>query len=130
MNTIREITQINDEELSRGITGTSASWHSKYEASAWVFVGNLAHELTEGDVMCIMSQWGEVEDLNLVRDDDTGKSKGFGFLKYEDVASTVLAVDNFAGSRVLGRSIRVDHVEKYRLPKHILEKEEVSVRAE
>ena len=93
-------------------------------------MGNLAHELTEGDVMCIMSQWGEVEDLNLVRDDDTGKSKGFGFLKYEDVASTVLAVDNFAGSRVLGRSIRVDHVEKYRLPKHILEKEEVSVRAE
>ena len=35
-----------------------------------------------------------------------------------------MAVDNFAGTKVLGRSLRVDHCEKYRLPKEILEKEE------
>jgi RNA-binding motif protein, X-linked 2 len=52
-------------------------------ASAWVFVGGMSYELTEGDLLCVMSQWGEIEDVNLVRDTDNGKSKGFAFLKYE-----------------------------------------------
>lgn len=39
-------------------------------------------------------------DCNLIRDKDTGKSKGFCFLAYEDQRSTVLAVDNFNGIQV------------------------------
>jgi RNA-binding motif X-linked protein 2 len=35
-----------------------------------------------------------------------------------------LAVDNLTGTKVLGRSLRVDHCEQYRLPKELLEKEE------
>lgn len=47
--------------------------------------------------------------MRLMRDTDTGKSRGFGWLKYEDQRSTVLAVDNLNGAKVLGRIIRVDH---------------------
>mmetsp|Transcript_27400 Transcript_27400/g.40171 ORF Transcript_27400/g.40171 Transcript_27400/m.40171 type:complete len:244 (-) Transcript_27400:372-1103(-) len=129
MNVIREIQRINEEELKQGLAGTSASWHAKYENSAWVYAGNLPHNLSEGDVICILSQCGEVEDIHLVRDEETGKSKGFCFLKYEDARSCVLAVDNLTGSTVAGRSIRVDHVEKYRLPKHLMEKEEEEIAA-
>jgi RNA recognition motif-containing protein len=60
MNTIREIEKINLQELERGIAGTSASWHGQYEKSAWVYVGNLGNDLTEGDVLSVMSQYGEV----------------------------------------------------------------------
>jgi RNA-binding motif X-linked protein 2 len=60
MNVINEIQRINELELEKGLVGTSASWHSKYAASAWVYVGNLPINLTEGDVVCIMSQYGEV----------------------------------------------------------------------
>jgi RNA recognition motif-containing protein len=60
MNTIREIQKINDVELERGMAGTAASWHTKYAESAWVYVGNLDVDLTEGDVICVMSQYGEV----------------------------------------------------------------------
>jgi RNA-binding motif protein, X-linked 2 len=42
----------------------------------------------------------QVEDVNLVRDKATGKSRGFCFLKYEDARSCVLAVDNLTGSKV------------------------------
>lgn len=124
MNVIEEIKRINQLELEKGIVNTSASWHQKYNQSAWVYCGNLPTQLSEGDVICIMSQYGEVEDLNLVREEDSGKSKGFCFCKYEDQGSTVLAVDNLTGAKILGRSIRVDHVEQYRLPKELLEKEE------
>lgn len=42
----------------------------------------------------------QIEDIHLVRDKGSGKSKGFAFVKYEDQRSTVLAVDNFNGSKV------------------------------
>lgn len=55
-------------------------------------------------------------DVNLVRDKKTGKSKGFAFLAYEDQRSTILAVDNFNGISLCGRTIRVDHVKDYKPP--------------
>lgn len=60
--------------------------------------------------MTIFSQFGEPVHINLVRDKETGKSRGFAFLKYEDQRSTDLAVDNLGGATVLGRILRVDHV--------------------
>lgn len=126
MNTIREVKKINEQELERGIAGTSASWHAQYAKSAWVYVGNLERELSEGDVICVLSQYGEVEDFNLIRDETTGESKGFGFCKYEDARSCVLAVDNLGGIELCGRALRVDHVENYKLPKHLMEKEEAA----
>lgn len=87
-------------------------------------MGNLDKDLSEGDVIAVLSQWGELEDLHLVRDEATGESRGFAFAKYEDARSCVLAVDNFCGVPLCGRSLRVDHVENYRLPKHLAEKEE------
>lgn len=77
---------------------------------------SLAHETTSdvclcclysdvGDVINVFSQFGEVVDCNLVRDKDTGKSRGFAFVAYEDQRSTVLAVDNFNGSKVRHHNI-------------------------
>jgi RNA recognition motif-containing protein len=56
-------------------------------------------------------------DCNLVRDKKTGESRGFAFIAYEDTRSCVMAVDNFNGSKVLNRVMRVDHVLNYRRPK-------------
>uniref|UniRef100_A0A8C3ME23 Uncharacterized protein n=2 Tax=Passeriformes TaxID=9126 RepID=A0A8C3ME23_GEOPR len=95
----------------------AVSWHAEYKDSAWIFVGGLHYALTEGDVICVFSQYGEVVNINLVRDKKTGKSKGFCFLCYEDQRSTILAVDNFNGIKIKGRTIRVDHVANYRPPK-------------
>lgn len=44
-----------------------------------------------------------------MRDKESGKSKGFAFLKYEDQRSTDLAVDNLGGASVMGRVLKVDH---------------------
>jgi RNA-binding motif X-linked protein 2 len=49
---------------------------------------------------------------------------GFAFLKYEDQRSTILAVDNFNGIKLLDRTLRCDHVDKYKLPKEVRQKEE------
>ncbi|POY76431.1 hypothetical protein BMF94_0630 [Rhodotorula taiwanensis] len=111
MNQIRHIQKLNEEELK---SGTTASWHDQYKDSAYVNVGGLPINLTEGDVITIFSQYGEVVDINMPRDANTGKPRGFAWLMYADQTSTVLAVDNLNGAQVLGRTLRVDHVLNYK----------------
>ncbi|KAL1767065.1 RNA-binding motif protein, X-linked 2 [Sigmodon hispidus] len=112
---VKLINELNEREVQLGVA-EKVSWHSEYKDSAWIFLGGLPYELTEGDIICVFSQYGEIVNINLVRDKKTGKSKGFCFLCYEDQRSTVLAVDNFNGIKIKGRTIRVDHVSNYRPP--------------
>lgn len=88
---------------------TEASWHADYRDTAYIYIGGLPFDLTEGDVVTIFSQFGEPVYVNLIRDKESGKSKGFAFLKYEDQRSTDLAVDNLGGATVMGRVLKVDH---------------------
>ena len=70
-------------------------------------MGGLPFELNEGDILSIFSQYGTIVDINLVKEKhnaDTrpsSRNKGFAFLAYEDQRSTILAVDNFNGIRVM-----------------------------
>ncbi|EAS31301.3 U2 snRNP component IST3 [Coccidioides immitis RS] len=109
MNSIRQIQALNKRELETAVS-PEASWHADYRDTAYIYIGGLPYDLSEGDILTIFSQFGEPVHLNLVRDKDTGKSKGFAFLKYEDQRSTDLAVDNLCGATVMGRLLRVDHM--------------------
>ncbi|ROT85720.1 putative RNA-binding motif protein, X-linked 2-like [Penaeus vannamei] len=116
LTNVKNIQKLSQRELELGVN-IKQSWHQQYRDSAWVFLGGLNYELTEGDIICVFSQYGEIVSINLVRDKKTGKSKGFAFLCYEDQRSTILAVDNLNGIKLASRIIRVDHVEEYKVPK-------------
>uniref|UniRef100_A0A8B9JQW4 RNA-binding motif protein, X-linked 2 n=1 Tax=Astyanax mexicanus TaxID=7994 RepID=A0A8B9JQW4_ASTMX len=124
---VKLINELNEREAKLGVKD-AVSWHSVYKDSAWIFIGGFPYELTEGDVICIFSQYGEIANINLVRDKKTGKSKGFCFLCYEDQRSTILAVDNFNGIKIKGRTLRVDHVANYRPPKDSEDIDDVTKR--
>ncbi|KAI4129613.1 MAG: hypothetical protein LQ341_006549 [Variospora aurantia] len=113
MNTIREIQRLNKLELENGVA-PEASWHRDHADSAYIYIGGLPFDLSEGDIATIFSQFGEPTFVKLVRDKETGKSKGFAFLKYEDQRSTDLAVDNLGGATVMGRVLKVDHTKYQR----------------
>ncbi|KAH7366671.1 hypothetical protein BKA66DRAFT_425233 [Pyrenochaeta sp. MPI-SDFR-AT-0127] len=108
MNSVRAIQQLNKRELEAGIN-PEGSWHTDYRDTAFVNVGGLPFELSEGDIITIFSQYGEPVWIKLARDKETGKSRGFAWIKYEDQRSCDLAVDNLGGAKVLDRVIRVDH---------------------
>lgn len=114
LTNMKNVQKLSERELQNT---SKSSWHDQYKDSAWIFVGGLPYDLTEGDIICIFSQYGEVVNVNLIRAKDTGKSRGFCFLCYEDQRSTILAVDNFNGIKILNRTIRVDHVQEYKVPK-------------
>ncbi|KAK2078522.1 hypothetical protein QBZ16_003362 [Prototheca wickerhamii] len=119
---IRNTQKISKREIELGLSDKS-SWHDRFKHSAYIFVGGLPFNLTEGDLLAIFAQYGELVDLNVSRDRKTGKPRGFAFLAYEDQRSTVLAVDNLSGSKVAGRIIRVEHVDNYRRKKAEMEGE-------
>ncbi|KFY17206.1 hypothetical protein V491_05078 [Pseudogymnoascus sp. VKM F-3775] len=108
MNSIRQVQELNRRELENGVS-PEASWHSDYKDTAYIYIGGLPFQLSEGDIITIFSQYGEPTFINLVRDKETGESKGFAFLKYEDQRSTDLAVDNLGGTKIMNRVLRVDH---------------------
>lgn len=108
MQSVRQIERLNQTELDKVIP-SNASWHTDYRDTAYLYIGGLPFELSEGDILTIFSQYGNPVHINLVRDQETGKSRGFCFLKYEDQRSCDLAVDNLSGAGVMGRVISVDH---------------------
>jgi len=54
---VKEISRINERELALNVG--NSSWHDQYKHSAYIYVGGLDFELTEGDVVTIFSQFGE-----------------------------------------------------------------------
>lgn len=116
------IKKLVEQELER-LTPSSGSWHSQYASSAYIYIGNLDPRLTEGDVITVFSQFGDVVDINMGRDKETGKSLGFAFLAYHNTQSCILAIDNMIGYPLLGRPLRVDHVMDYKPPKRYSETE-------
>ena len=123
MNNMAQVQKLNERELELGISA-EASWHAKYKDSAWVYVGGLSTDLSEGDIICVLSQWGEIEDFNYPREKKTGKPRGWCWAKYEDQRSTILAVDNGNGASLLSRTLRVDHCEKYKLPPELRDRDD------
>lgn len=71
-------------------------------------VGNLAYEVTENDLQIAFAQYGNVESVNLIRDRDTGVSRGFGFVEMSNTAEAANAINALNGQKLLGRSINVN----------------------
>lgn len=50
---MKNVQKLSAQELSRSL---KTSWHDQYKDSAWIFVGGLPYDLTEGDIICVFSQ--------------------------------------------------------------------------
>lgn len=73
-----------------------------------IYVGNLNYNLTEEDVASLFSQYGEVVSVKLVKDKETGRAKGFGFVEMADDQEGAEAVSKLDGADVQGRNIKVN----------------------
>lgn len=50
---VKNVLKLSERELGNK---SKSSWHDQYKDSAWIFVGGLPYDLTEGDVICVFSQ--------------------------------------------------------------------------
>ena len=73
-----------------------------------VYIGNIAYDATEDELLNLFRSVGPVKDLRLMVDRDTGKRKGFGFIEYTDTESALSAVRNLNEIEFHGRPLRVN----------------------
>jgi RNA recognition motif-containing protein len=73
-----------------------------------IYVGNLAYAMQEEDLQDLFAGYGPVASVNIIKDRDTGNSKGFGFVEMENEADGEKAIQDLDGSAVKGRNIKVN----------------------
>ncbi|MGP1362815.1 MAG: RNA recognition motif domain-containing protein [Bacteroides sp.] len=73
-----------------------------------IFVGSLPYRYQEGDLSALFSNYGEVTTARIIKDHNTGRSKGYGFVEMPDEAAAQRAINELNGSEVMGRSIVVN----------------------
>jgi len=73
-----------------------------------IYVGNLSFQTSEQDLEATFSAYGQVERAQLVKDRETGKSRGFGFVEMADDSSADRAIEALNGSQLDGRNLTVN----------------------
>lgn len=76
-----------------------------------IYVGNLLFQTTEEDISNLFSQFGAVESVKLIKDRDTGRPRGFGFVEMEDESGKV-AIEALDGKDFGGRMIKVNEAKE------------------
>jgi len=73
-----------------------------------LYVGNLAFETTENDLQDLFEQHGTVNEVQLMMDRMTGKSRGFAFITMNDKAQADAAMSALNGHDLNGRALNVN----------------------
>jgi cold-inducible RNA-binding protein len=73
-----------------------------------LYVGNLSYDTTQEAVRTLFEQVGEVTEVNLITDRDSGRPKGFGFVQMATDAQAQEAIRRFNGFSVDNRALTVN----------------------
>jgi RNA recognition motif-containing protein len=73
-----------------------------------LFIGGISWNLDWQEVKDAFKEYGEVTFAKVIKDRETGKSKGFGFVEFTTVAEAVAAKEAMDGAELDGRTIKVD----------------------
>ena len=79
--------------------------------SAKVFVGNLDFNTTKDEVQSLFSQIGEIKDVFLPMDRESGRPRGFAFVEFANDEDAAKAIEKFNGHELSGRALRVNAAE-------------------
>lgn len=73
-----------------------------------LFIGGISWNLDWQEVKDAFKEYGEVTFAKVIKDRETWKSKGFGFVEYATVEEAVAAKEAMDGAELDGRTIKVD----------------------
>ena len=73
-----------------------------------LYVGNLSYETNESDLRSLFEQSGTVNEVVLIKDRDTGSSKGFGFVTMNSQEEADKAIQQFNGYSLGSRELKVN----------------------
>ena len=73
-----------------------------------IYVGNLSYETTEESLRDLFTEHGDVEEVAVVTDRDTGRPRGFAFVTMPDSTQAQAAITAINGTELGGRTLNVN----------------------
>ena len=73
-----------------------------------IYVGNLAYNATEDDIQQVFELHGAVSSVSIVKDRETGRSRGFAFVEMPNDEEANIAIEKVNLCEIAGRSVTVN----------------------
>ncbi len=73
-----------------------------------IYVGNLSYEITQDDLIQAFAEYGTVKQVQLPKDRETGRFRGFAFVEMETSAEEAAAIEALDGAEWMGRDLKVN----------------------
>lgn len=73
-----------------------------------IYVGNLSYRATEDQLREAFGQYGEVSQVSIIMDRETGRSRGFAFVEMPNNEEAQSAIENLHQQEVAGRRVTVN----------------------
>ena len=97
--------------VPRGRQSTPANQAIQYigdEKELRIYVGNFGFETSEQEIREAFEAYGQVQEVSLIQDRDTGRPKGFGFVEMPTNTEAQAAIEALNGKEFTGRAITVN----------------------
>lgn len=73
-----------------------------------IYVGNLTYGVEKDDLQSLFAKYGEVADAQVIKDRETGRSRGFGFVEMGSSEAAQKAISELNGADFNGRQLTVN----------------------
>lgn len=77
-----------------------------------IYVGNLNYKVRENDLQEKFGAYGEVSSVKVIKDRETRRSKGFGFVEMADDSAAAKAIEELNGTDYEGRAMVVNEAKE------------------
>lgn len=104
------VIQPTQAEKNRAAASAAALQRGITTGPMRLYVGSLHFNITEDMLRGIFEPFGRIEKIELMRDPETNRSKGYGFITFYDAEDAKKALDQLNGFELAGRPMKVNHV--------------------
>ena len=73
-----------------------------------IYIGNFAFEMSEQELRGAFEAFGQVQEISMIQDRDTGRPKGFAFVEMSTNAEAQAAITGLNGKEFAGRALTVN----------------------
>jgi RNA recognition motif-containing protein len=73
-----------------------------------IYVGNLSYRATEDELREAFGRYGQVDSVQIIKDRETGRSRGFAFVEMPDAEQAKAAIEQLDSADIAGRQVKVN----------------------
>jgi len=77
-----------------------------------IYVSNISFKSDENELREAFEKYGEVSSAKIIKDRDTGRSRGFGFVEMPDDSEAATAISSLNGANLGGRPLTVNEAKE------------------